>query len=435
MIMLKKIWKFLSSMKFAVILLLVLAAACTGGSFIVQNQSFAWYEMHYSQRAASAITLFGLDDVFHSWWFVLITVFLCLNLLLCNVLRLPSLVRRFKNKPSGDELTRRAGKTTALLNREQTEKAFASMGFAKPQELHADDGRTCLYAAKNRIGIWGAWVCHLGILLLILGFGLGQMTKKEYTVYGVPGESKQIGDTDYILTIDDFRIDLRDDDTVEQYTADLTVHSAEDGTSRSGSTSVNHPCSMYGMKFYQNSTGWAATVTILKDDEQIQQEVVCAGDYLSVKDKDGLVILFSAFFPDYVYDEQRGPMTLSSSVNNPGYLYRAYYQDQVIGMNVLTGGDVITIDEYTVVFSDPQSYTLIQIRKDSFTFLALLGGLVVMIGLLLAFYLQPAQLWAVECDQDTDGDDCWKVSGSSRKSGALFDERLKEYLTGVLKGT
>ena len=61
------------------------------------------------------------------------------------------------------------------------------------------------------------------ILLLILGFSLGQMTQRQYTVYGMPGQSRAIGDTGMILTIDDFIVDLRDDDTVAQYTAHITV--------------------------------------------------------------------------------------------------------------------------------------------------------------------------------------------------------------------
>ena len=40
-------------------------------------------------------------------------------------------------------------------------------------------------------------------------------------------------------------------------------------------------------------------------------------------------------------------------------------------MNMLMGEEELTIDEYTVTFSDPQSYTLIQIKADRFTWLAL----------------------------------------------------------------
>ena len=452
----RKVLKFLSSMKFALILLLILAAACAFGSFITQGQSYDWYAAAYSEQMAALIKLLSLDDVFHSIWFVGITLFLCVNLLLCNVLRVSGLVRQYRSYASpakgmliapedapeaadhndpetmqndsepvqnSDQSRVREqnpaqGPSPAAIRvpgKEEARKMFSEMGFHAVQESDR-----FLYASRFRIGLWGAWICHLGILLLIAGFGLGQMTKKEYSVYGVPGQSMAVGDTDYVVSIEDFRIGLREDDTVEQYTADITVRKISEGRSESASISVNHPATLFGMKFYQNSTSWAALATVLKDGEEIQQEVVCAGDYLRVRDKEGLVILLSAVYPDYYRDPVAGPSTRSSAFNNPGYLYRAYYMNQVIGMNVLTGDDEITIDEYTVRFSDPRAYTLIQIKQDRFTLLALLGGLVTMFGLILAFYLQPQRMWA-----SAGPDGSWYVNGASRKGNTLFQEKLR----------
>ena len=422
----KKILKFLSSMKFALILLLILAAACMGGSFIPQGQSYEWYSAQYSQTGAAAIILFELDDVFHCWWFVLITLFLCLNLLFCNVIRFPALVKQWRVSREKEQVIPAAADTVGRLAVEKGSAEetllvyFRKAGFSKMKKT-AIGNSALYYASKNRIGMWGAWVCHLGILVLILGFGLGQMTKEEYAVYGVPGQSKPVGDTSYILTIDDFQIDLRDDDTVEQYTASLTVRDARNGTSQNGTVSVNHPKTMYGMKFYQNSTGWAADISVLKGGKEIQRETVCAGEYMEVADKEGLVVFFSTFYPDYYRDESGNMQTLSGTVKNPAYLYRVYYQNQVIGMNVLMADEEITIDEYTVRFSDPQPYTLIQVKRDRFAFLALAGGLLVLFGLLLAFYLQPRSLWAKE-----EENGFWQIYCSSRKGGALYLAACRE---------
>ncbi|MBR0063800.1 MAG: cytochrome c biogenesis protein ResB, partial [Oscillospiraceae bacterium] len=46
----KKVWKFLSSMKFAIILLVVLAAACSLGSFIQQGKSYEYYSAEYGEQ-------------------------------------------------------------------------------------------------------------------------------------------------------------------------------------------------------------------------------------------------------------------------------------------------------------------------------------------------------------------------------------------------
>ncbi|MBQ6540730.1 MAG: cytochrome c biogenesis protein ResB [Oscillospiraceae bacterium] len=417
--MLKKLWKFLSSMQFAIILLLILIAACAVGSFIPQGQPYEWYAAAYSERSAALIVASYLDDVYHSWWFLLITGFLCFNLLLCNIVRLPQILRRvksFKDPESVDSVP----VTVSAEDIEDPEAVFRAMGMPKPVKTQKE-GRGVLFSASRTIGFWGAWVCHIGILLLILGFGLGQMTHQEYSVYGVAGQTKAVADTNYLLSIDDFTVDLRDDDTVEQYTAAITVRNAATGEKASSEISVNNPATLLGLKCYQNSTGWAAAVTVFKGSEELQKEVLCAGEYMSVEDMPGLAVYFNAFYPDYVLVDGVGPATASSKLVNPAYLYTVYYQDQVIGMNALEGDETIKIDDYEVKFSDPQNYTVIQIKRDRFTSLALIGGITTMLGLILAFYFQPRKLWAVK--EEGRG---WTVSGLCQKGGVLFAEQFRE---------
>ena len=418
--MLKKTWKFISSMRFAIALLLILAIACSVSSLVTQNQSYDWYAQRYSQRTAALIVALHLDDAFHSWWFIAITAFLCLNLLMCNLVRLPQLVRRVKSAGRPESALALEGDVSAP-GVDDPAAAFSRLRMPAPRACRAGDGREALFSVRNRAGLWGAWVCHLGILLLILGFGLGQMTQRQYAVFGVPGQSRTIGDTGYALSIDDFTVERREDGSAAQYTSAITVYNLAGGddASRSAAISVNNPATLYGMKFYQNSTGWAATANVLKDGQPLQTQVVCAGEYLSVEDKPELVIFLNAFYPDYALESGVGPYSRSNALNNPAYLYSVYYQGQMLGMDALLAGEVLTIDEYTVTFSDPQSYTLIQVKRDSFTWLALAGGIVTMLGLLLAFYLQPERAWAIQ-----DGDGLWTVCGESRKGGALFRERF-----------
>ena len=156
----------------------------------------------------------------------------------------------------------------------------------------------------------------------------------------------------------------------------------------------------------------------MKDGTKLQESVLLAGEYLEVEDRPGLVILFNAFYPDYELTPS-GPSTKSGSLNNPAYLYSVYFSGEMVGMNALMEGEKIKIDDYVVTFSDPQNYTVLQIKKDDFTFLALIGGLVTAVGLFLAFYLVPAKALAV---QEEDGS--YTMKGWSEKGGALFRERF-----------
>lgn len=414
---LRKIWKFIGSMRFAILLLVALALACSVGSLVTQGQTYDWYAQRYSERAAALIVALGLDDAFHSAWFLAVTGFLCLNLTLCNLARLPRLIRRMRAEGRPESALGAPG-DAAREGVADPRAAFERLRMPRPVACRTADGREALFASKHRAGLWGAWVCHLGILLLILGFGLGQMTQRQYTVYGVPGDAKPIGDTGLMLRIDDFTVERREDDSVAQYTAAITVSDGEDR--RSAEISVNHPARLYGMKFYQNSIGWATRVNVLESGEPLQDAVICAGEFLPIADKPELVVYLNAFYPDYALVPGVGPATASEQMNNPAWLYSVYYQGQLLGMNALLADEELTIDEYTVTFTDTQSYTLIQIKEDRFTWMALAGGLATMLGLMLAFYVQPAKVWAI---REPDG--AWTLRGASRKGGAIWKERFE----------
>ena len=420
-------------MTFAITLLVILAAACVVASFVTQGQSCDWYAEVYGQGRGALIVGLGLDDAFHSWWFLTLTAFLCGNLLLCNLTRLKPLIARTKRE--GDPAAALSGPSDASApGIADPLPVFEKLRLPRPK-AHEIDGKRVLFSGKNRMGLWGPWVCHLGILLLIIGFALGQLTHREYTVYGVPGDTRPIGDTGYYLTIDSFEVRLRDDDTVEQYVAGISVFRAPQGSTavpdvQSATVSVNHPARLYGFKIYQNSTGYAARITVNEDGTLLQTAVVCAGEGVEIADAPGLRVYLNALYPDFYLQPGVGPMTLSGRMNDPAYLYSITYQDRMVGMNYWQPvEDPIRVNNYTITFSEPQSYTLLQIKTDRFQGLALLGGLVTMLGLILAFYLLPERAWAV---QEEDG--TWTVYGQSRKGGALFREAFKRAATGERKG-
>lgn len=413
----KKIGKFLSSMPFAITLLVLLAGACAMSSTVSQGQAYEYYAAQYGERTAGLIIALRMDDAFHSWWFIGLSAFLCLNLLCCNLIRLPALIRRIRAFAD-------PGGTAALNGSAEARgtgdpgKVFSVLRLPKPAAGRTAEGKERFFAAGNRPGFWGAWVCHLGILLLILGFALGQMTMKQYTVYALPGQTKDMGDSGLSVTVEDLRITREENGSVQQYTSALTVTDPARNKTEGGFASVNAPADLFGYKFYQNSVGWGADVRVLKNGKELQKEALCAGEFFAVADKPELVISFPAFYPDYSgAKELTDP---SASVKDPAYLYQVFYQGQILGMNALKAGEEVTIDEYTILFEHPRNYTLLAVKRDNFIWLVLLGGIVTLAGLVLAFWLQPRAVLAVR--EDTG----WHLYGQSRKGGVLFrDEFLR----------
>lgn len=410
---------FLFSMQFALVILCIFVLVCIVGSVIPQGQIPAVYEAAYPGWSGLIVDT-GLDDVFHTWWFALLTLTLCVNLMGCNLMHFPLILRRMQhpNHTPPKEGFPFTGDADALAR---------EMGFGKMETIHVD-GRECRYGIRNRIGAWGAWLTHLGILIIILGFSLGQMFTVQYTVYGVPGESCMVGDTDYQLTIDDFSILLRPDDTVEQYLAKLTMTDTRTGRSWSGEASVNHPWEVEGLKLYQNSTGWAADMVIFKGDEVLQAETLCAGEYRPVQGQEDLLVMLRAFYPDYVQGPDGMPATASDRMENPGYLYALYYQGEVLGMNVLQSDEKITVSDYTILFANPRSYTLIQIKRDPFTWLAGIGGGVLLAALFIAFYLRTEELWLIPNGRE------WELHARSRKGSVLYRQKLLDTIQKLETG-
>lgn len=406
----KSIGKFFSSMKFGIILLIILAAACMLGSFIPQGNTLAWYTQHYSERSAALLYGLRLDDVFNSVWFLVLTVILCCNLLLCNLLHLPGLIKRWKDAADPGKTSEKALSGFRLNG--SPEAVFEKLRMPKPRSAATEAGER-LFSVKNRAGLLGAWICHLGILLLVIGFTMGQVTAEEYTVYGVPGQTKQVGETEYTITVNDFDIRLSESGAAQQYTSAITMRNGKTGESRSSTASVNHPASLFGFRIYQNSIGRAAKATISMDGTVRQEEVICAGDHIHVLNTP-LMLYFMAYEEEY-FDSGDGMML-------PGYAYATYYMGEADKAGVQVEGDTaLTYGSVEISFSEAQNYTLLQVKADRYSWLALLGGVILLIGLALAFYMPTKRVWA---DKGPDGG--WTVYGESRKAGKLFSEQLAE---------
>lgn len=341
----KKILSFMYSMKLAVILLALIVLACVAGSVISQNQVAVYYEAYYGAAMAKLISTMQLDQVFTCWWFLLLVAVLCVNLLLCSVLRFKTVFKRCRQYPD----------------------------------------------MRHRVSVWGPWLCHVGMLLLIVGFALGQVYSFEAYVYGVPGQTKQVEGKDYSIRIDDFQILLREDDTVEQYVAELTVIDNTEGTEVSGTAMVNHPMDAFGMRVYQNSTGWACQVDVYRDEQLEGSCLMCVGEALMPASMPELALVFDKLYPDYA-ETENGALSLSSQLNNPCVAFSIYYQERWYTSNVVGVDHDLIASPFRFVFHDPQPYTLIQVIHDPYMGLTGVGGVIILVSLFICFYVRPEDM-------------------------------------------
>ncbi|MGZ6210672.1 MAG: cytochrome c biogenesis protein ResB, partial [Syntrophales bacterium] len=170
------LYKKLASPKLTVIIFLVLAAASVVGTLMPQGLSEAELQRYYGQRAIWFIGTFGLNDLYHTGWFRLLLLFLCANLIVCTIERLPKtlkFVRRREEQMDPEKLAKCSlnCQFNSKLPRDETEARLASIiseQFGALQRLDEADHLAGV-AEKGRWSPLMVYVIHLSILLVLCG--------------------------------------------------------------------------------------------------------------------------------------------------------------------------------------------------------------------------------------------------------------------------
>ncbi|MBO5496606.1 MAG: cytochrome c biogenesis protein ResB, partial [Oscillospiraceae bacterium] len=93
----KKVFNYLRSMRFGILLLSLIALCSVVGTVIPQGREIAYYAQTY-RSFHGVILMLRLHHIFESWYFVLLLALLCLNLSLCSILRIRTVVRGAKTE-------------------------------------------------------------------------------------------------------------------------------------------------------------------------------------------------------------------------------------------------------------------------------------------------------------------------------------------------
>ena len=375
----KKVWNYLRSMRFGILLLILIGACSAAGSLIPQGREMSWYVENYPSFHP-VLMLLQLYGVFKSWYFILLTALLCLNLTLCSVVRVVSVVRGGRTL-----LTKTAG----LPN----EAALTAEGVVK-LEAHLEatgcrkggQGGARVYS-KNLIGRYGSFLVHLAILLTVLfgaaGLALPQVTDRDC----LPGESVFLDSAEFAVR--SFR--MTDENGKLDYASDLVIV-LPDGRSRSGEISVNHPMSLGPYKVYQQTYGTAGSVTVTNLATG-GSDVFLLPDpaFLTLDNYSGLWVL--AVYPDYYYTPD-GVLMPTGSANgdypHPVYLLQRS-ADGVDTQDVAFPGTEIELGGLSFRFNAPEKYPGLRIKyTPPFVNILLFAAFALMIaGLFVTFFLQP----------------------------------------------
>ena len=92
-----RIWGIFYGMRSGMIMLALVAALSILGTLIPQGRTVEFYAQNFSGAEVSAIQFFQLDRVYSAWWYGLLILLLSINLILCNLRRLPKLLKEWRS--------------------------------------------------------------------------------------------------------------------------------------------------------------------------------------------------------------------------------------------------------------------------------------------------------------------------------------------------
>ena len=361
-------------MRFGLILLGLIIAVSLIGSLIPQNNEAMYYVRNYPDTAQLILNL-QLNRVFTSWYFILLVVLLCVNLIFCSILR----IRRMPETealPESFTPAERFGKG----DRELLEADLSSRGYRAER-----NGNLVRYTG-NQIGVYGSFLLHLGILLTTVFFALGLSVPKITDQTCLPGESVRLDDGTEIK-VDSFSIE--NETGMLDYASEIDIILPDGRSSGKKRVSVNHPVSMGDYKVYQQTYGTIGRISVSDQKGHTDTFTVEPEDFLSADGENG--IWYDDLYPGYEQDET-GKLTLITSTSghyeNPVYVFVLRNQGNSEQMLAFPG-DTVEVGEYTFLFEAPVEYPGLRIKKAPavINLFLLLSVILMTVGLFLIFFM------------------------------------------------
>lgn len=378
----KKFIAFLRSMKFGMLLLVLVIACSLAGSLIVQGREPMEYVNRYGADAAKVMLALGLDDVFSAPYFIVLMAALCLNLMLCSLVRLPKVVG------AGAALRRRAreAQMQTALDSTQMERLCA---YFEKRHFRCEKAEERRIYTKNLPGFYGSFATHLSFLLILLVGAAAVITADVMDQTVMPGETLALSDGTSI-TVESFQIE--DETGRLDYASVLTVASPDGSRKETKQIRVNEPMSFDGYKIYQQTYGTAGAVRIENLATGVSEEMTLDEScFLTLDGRNGM--FFQALYPGYVKSED-GSVTLVTSTSGA-------YSDPVYDVISVSGGvttpvlafpnETLTIGDVSFTLLEPVSYPGLRIKHVHPAVLGLLYATFVLMvaGLYLCFFAVP----------------------------------------------
>jgi cytochrome c biogenesis protein len=438
------LWRFFSSLKLTIFLLIGLAVVSVIGTIIPQgNPPPLGYLQSISQAKFELYSKLGFFNMYHSWWFVLLLYLLTLNLVACSLRRLPHDWKLINGQvPVLDE------KQEKSLSNVQSWKVSQSAGdlkktvadilgqsFATPVVTKVND-EYHFFAQKGRLSRLGVYILHFSIIIVFIGAMIGSFFGYKAFVQIPEGgavttastTTGQVIDLGFAVRCDSFSLTLYDTGAPKEYRSVLSVIENGKTVIDKQPIIVNSPLTYRGITFYQASYSQGDNpsfrFTARNRKTGAETKVTANGDQpVMLSDGESLTVL--GFAPDVgsIYPGYSGPAVQvqlhgKNAASEPFALLEKYPT-----FNADKGGSYI----FTFAGIDQKWSTGLQVTKDPGVWVVWLGCFLLVSGIFVSFFLSHRRIWV------RIGGGRIVVAGSTNKNQAAFRVSLDEIVDQLKK--
>lgn len=410
------LWRLFSSVRLAVILILIITGLSLLGALLFQvppeaakdPQAYSYWIDTVAQSKVGAwapfLSALRLFNVFSSPWFIITSALLMFNIFICSLNRWSSIsisLRGGSVKRKEDFYS--TGKTHAEIKDIQTPVAETIMiskkvlrGRGYRTRTESDKENTYISSDKNRYFRLGTYFSHFSLILFVLAFIAGNYFGFRDMSFTVPvGSFREVGhNTELSLKLVSFVDEYYDNGRPKDYRSEVILY--EDAKPvKQATIQVNHPLVYKGVRFYQSYFGPAAQIQVRDENGQnIFSGNVPLDSYFDIEG----IRRHEGFF--YLPDADLSVRLIGSAVNATDFMIPrgsiavdVRYGGNQVDFKLIGPGIPEEVGGLEFTFMGESQYSGFQVSHDPASILIWIASALFIIGICAVLYFPYRQIW------------------------------------------
>ena len=433
-------WRQLTSMRIALILLLLLAVAAIPGSLFPQrSQNPVQVRQYFIDNPQAAIWLdrFSMFEVFSSPWFSAIYLLLFISLIGCV---LPRSIEHLKAIGAKPPLTPKYLDRMEFYTEMKKVELDEVEKYLKKKHFRIRRDENSISAEKGYARESGNLLFHLSLVLILIAVGVGSLlgsrgdaivnvgdrfinTPTSYDILGFGKYQAEDSLPPFSLTVKDFKAEY-DPVTNAAIDYELTVLTANPAGSNETTRiiKVNQPLTYGSTKIYLQANGYAPSVVVKDKTGKVifdgpttflpQDGNLSSIGAIKIPDMQPQIGFVASFLPTAARDPIRGGFSSYPEVLDPRLLLAIWKGDlglntgvpqsvyridtskmERIGLKALVLNESYDFGEGSVTFTGWTSWVNLQIVNDPGKGFALIGAILAILGLLISLFTRQRRVW------------------------------------------